>query len=449
MNLLLRIILRLNRSMAVCLSFLALIGTGTLLLMLPCANNNGQWMPFIDALFTAASASCVTGLAVVDTGTYFSLFGQLVLLALIQIGGVGIMTLTAMLSIGLGKRVAIRERLLLQESLNQEAPGGVVQLVMVIVKYTLAIELLFGALLSFYFYEEAGMGLKAFYWGYWHAVSAFCNAGFDLLGDWASLTSYRDNPVVNIIFMLLITLGGLGFAVISDVLRRRRWRAFSLHTKIVLASSLMLSVGGALVIWLLEMDNPQTLGGMSTDRQLMAALFQSVSLRTAGFNTVDISAMGQDSLFFMALLMLVGASPTSTGGGLKTTTIVVLFVSTLALVRNKKDAVLFRRRISRQTIDKAASVFVLALLWLGLAFFLLLSLNGGRQPFQLVLFEVFSAFGTVGMGTGITPGWSVPAKLVLIVTMFIGRVGILTFIMSFFDKPAEKLRYPAEDVFIG
>lgn len=449
MTKMLRLILNLNRSMAVCLSFLALISLGTLLLLLPISNTNREWMNFVDALFTATSASCVTGLAVVDTGRYFSIFGQIVILLLIQIGGVGIMTLTTVLSIGMGKRVAIRERLLLQESLNQDEPGSVVRTARNIIIYTLAVELLFGGLLSYYFYEEAGLGLKAFYWGFWHAVSAFCNAGFDILGNWTSLCNYRDNLVVNGIFILLITLGGLGVMVISDVARKRCWRRLTLHSKIALTASLGLSLGGALVLWLLEGNNPATLGGLEAPQQFLASLFQSVSLRTAGFNSIDLSKARYESLFIMDLLMFVGASPTSTGGGLKTTTFVVLLATTMALVRNKKDAVLFRRRLSRQCISKATSVFVLAAIYLALAFFALLLLNHKVQPFCLVLFEVFSAFGTVGMGVGITPEWQPLAKLVLILTMFVGRVGILTFTMSFFDKHTEKVRYPAEDVFIG
>ncbi len=449
MNKMLRLILNLNRSMAVCLSFTALIAVGTLLLLLPVSNTAGEWMNFTDALFTATSAGCVTGLAVVDTGRYFSLFGQIVILLLIQIGGVGIMTLTTVLSIGMGKRVAIRERLLLQESLNQDEPGSVVRTARNIIVYTLGVEFFFGALLSYYFYEEAGLGAKAFYWGFWHAVSAFCNAGFDILGSWTSLTNYRDNAVVNLIFILLITLGGLGVIVISDVARKRSWRRLTLHTKIALTASACLTFGGALLLWALEYDNPATLGELAAPQQFLASLFQSVSLRTAGFNTLDLSQMRFGSLFAMEALMFIGASPTSTGGGLKTTTFVVLLASTLALVRNKKDAVLFRRRLSQQSIGKAASVFVLAALYLAVAFFALLLADGNSHPFALALFEIFSAFGTVGMGVGITPEWNTAAKLVLILTMFVGRVGILTFIMSFFDKNTEKIRYPEEDVFIG
>lgn len=447
MKALLRYVLGVNRSMLVALSFALLIGLGTLLLMLPWANTNGQWRPVLDALFTATSASCVTGLAVLDTGRDLTLFGQLVLIVLIQIGGLGIMTITSLLSMGLGKRINIRQRLLIQESLNQDEPGGVLHITKNIVRYTLLMEAVFGTLLAVYFYKD--MGAKAFYWGYWHAVSAFCNAGFDLMGHFASFVSLRDDIAVNLCFIVLITVGGIGFTVIEDVLAKRCWRKFTLHTKIVLSVNGLLLLGGTLLIWLLERGNGATIGQLGAGQQLLAALFQSVSLRTAGFNTIDIASVGQATLFIMMALMFIGASSTSTGGGIKTTTFAVLIASTFALLRGKKDVVLFRRRLDSAVINKSTSVFVLAILWAATATLLLLVLDDKGQPLRFVLFEVFSAMGTVGMGVGITPQWNGWCKLVLILTMFIGRIGILTFSMSFFNKKADRLRYPTENILIG
>ncbi len=438
-----------NRSMLVAFSFMALIAVGTFLLMLPASNTNGQWLPIIDALFTATSASCVTGLAVLDTGKDLTIFGQVVLIMLIQMGGLGLMTITTLFSIGLGKRINIGQRLLVQESLNQDKPVGVLNMVIDIAKYTLMIEFFFGTILAFYFSEGLEVGGKAFYWGYWHAISAFCNAGFDLFGNYKSLVDFKGNVVVNLVIMFLIILGGLGFSVIGDIHRNRKWKNFSLHTKIVLVLNTLLIFGGALVIWLLERSNVATLGNLTFDNQWLAAFFQSVTARTAGFNTVDIAALQPATLTLMMFLMFVGASPTSTGGGIKTTTFAVLMMSTLALLRDKKDVVIFNRRIDAPLISKSMSVFVLAWIWVVTAFFLLLAFDTGNHSYQLVLFELFSAFGTVGLGVGITHEWNVYCKLILIATMFIGRIGILTFSMSFFNKNVENIRYPSENIIIG
>lgn len=444
---LLRYFFNLNRSMVVAATFAALILTGTFLLMLPISNTQGEWMPFIDALFTATSATCVTGLAVVDTGKYFTLFGETVLILLIQIGGLGIMTLTTLFSVGLGKRINIRHRLLIQESLNQEGPSGVIKMAVAIVKYTLIIEFIFGSILAAYFYDA--MGSKALYWGYWHSISAFCNAGFDLFGDFKSLVDHQQSIIVNLCFIMLIILGGIGFTVIGEVAKERRWNRFSLHTKMVLIINTALIIGGTVMIWLLEFNNDSTLGKLGAGDQFMAALFQSVSARTAGFNTIDISMLTNATLFFMMFLMFVGASSTSTGGGIKTTTFGVLVLSTLSLLRNKKETVLFNRRIDNSLIAKSNSIFILSVLWLGLAFFLLLMFDTHGHPFQKVLFELFSAFGTVGLGVGITTEWNDLCKMVLIATMYIGRIGILTFGMSFFSKETEKVRYPTENIIVG
>lgn len=439
----------LNRSMMILFSFAAVIVVGTVLLMLPIAHTNGQWLPFVDALFTATSAACVTGLAVLDTGRDLSIFGQVVLIILIQIGGVGLMTITTLFSIGLGKRINIGQRLLIQESLNQGAPEGVIRMALDILKYTFIIEFVFGTILAFYFYDLLGVAGKALYWGYWHAISAFSNAGFDLLGDYSSLVSFRGNVPVNLVFMALIILGGLGFTVIGDIRHKSGWRYYSLHTKIVLVVNTVLLVGGALLFWLLEMDNPATLGGLSVGEQCLASFFQSVAARTAGFNTVEISQLGGATLTLMMTLMFIGASSTSTGGGIKTTTFAVLLMSTLALLRGKKDVVIFNRRIDGSTISKSNSIFVLAQLWIVFAFFLLLAFDTNDHGYELVLFELLSAFSTTGLGVGITVEWNTWCKLILIATMYIGRIGILTFSMSFFNKKVDRIRYPAENILIG
>lgn len=443
------IILHMNRSMVVGASFMAVILIGALLLTLPITHTNGEWLSFIDALFTATSATCVVGLVVVDTGTYFNILGQLIIIFLIQIGGVGVMTLTTMIVLGMGKHIGLKERLLIQEALNQDGPAGVIELAKRMIKYTVVIELFFGTILALYGFFTTDWGFKAFYYGYWHAISAFCNGGFDLCGNFDSLTRFRDDVVVNVCIMLLITLGGIGFAVEGDILKKRCWKKLRLQSKVVLMGYLILSVGGGLLIWAFEFNNPATIGNLPDGDQLMASMFQSVTARTAGFNTLDIASLREDTLLFMMLLMFIGGAPASTAGGIKITTFAVVLMATVAMLRGKKDVVIYNRRISEDLIHKSMGVFVLCLLWLGIAFFLLLAIDNRQHPFHLVMCELFSAFGTVGLGVGITPEWHPVCKLILIMTMFIGRIGILTFTMAFLEKEASILRYPSEDMIIG
>lgn len=440
----------LNGSQMVAFTFAMLILCGSLLLMLPMASGDGSSMRFIDALFTATSTSCVTGLVVVDTGHYFSWFGKLVMIVLIQIGGLGIMTLTTLLSVAVGKRINLRERLFIQESLNLNEPSGVVRLSLNVVKYALTIEFIFGTILAWHFYSALDMGLTGIAWGYWHAISAFCNAGFDLFGDYASLTGHYNDITLNLCIMALITIGGIGFTVLDDLRRNRKWKKLRLHSKIVLTASAILTFGGTLVILALEYTNPATLGGMPNELdKWMAAAFQAVTCRTAGFNTIDLTDMRASSLFFMVLLMGIGASPTSTGGGMKTTTVLVLLVSTWGLLHGKRDTVLFDRRIASETVDKAYNVFTVCLLWMLGAYFLLLICDGGLHRADYVLFEVVSAFATVGLGVGITPDWNDWGKLILVLTMYAGRIGVLTFVLSFLHSKDDKIRYPSENIMIG
>lgn len=428
---------------------MAVILIGALLLTLPITHTNGEWLSFIDALFTATSATCVVGLVVVDTGTYFNILGQLIIIFLIQIGGVGVMTLTTMIVLGMGKHIGLKERLLIQEALNQDGPAGVIELAKRMIKYTVVIELFFGTILALYGFFTTDWGFKAFYYGYWHAISAFCNGGFDLCGNFDSLTRFRDDVVVNVCIMLLITLGGIGFAVEGDILKKRCWKKLRLQSKVVLMGYLILSVGGGLLIWAFEFNNPATIGNLPDGNQLMASMFQSVTARTAGFNTLDIASLRDDTLLFMMLLMFIGGAPASTAGGIKITTFAVVLMATVAMLRGKKDVVIYNRRISEDLIHKSMGVFVLCLLWLGIAFFLLLAIDNRQHHFHLVMCELFSAFGTVGLGVGITPEWHPVCKLILIMTMFIGRIGILTFTMAFLEKEASILRYPSEDMIIG
>lgn len=430
----------------VALTFLVLILTGSGLLMLPLASIGGESLSFVDALFTSTSAVCVTGLVVVDTATYFSLFGQMVILLLIQLGGLGIMTFATMIGVAIGKKINLRERLLIQETLNQEGFSGVVRLALHVVKYTFLIEFVFGSVLAFHFYPI--YGARAFYMGYWHAVSAFCNAGFDLFGNYDSLVNFTGDVVVNMCMMSLIILGGLGFIVMEDIFAKRSFKALTAHSKIVLTSSSVLIFGGMLFLWLTEHDNVQTIANLSTMDQWMACLFQSVTSRTAGFNTLPIDKMADSSWLFLIILMLIGASPTSTGGGVKTTTAVVVLLTVWSLLHGKNDIVIFERRIGKKAVNKAFAIFVLALSLI-LCITLLISAIE-KIPVVQVLFEVVSAFGTVGLSVGITRDLSEISKLLLVLTMYAGRVGVLTFVMLLLQKPKpEKIKYPEVKVIIG
>ncbi len=426
--------------------FAGLILVGAALLATPPASATGEALPFIDALFTATSAVCVTGLVVVDTGTRFSLFGQMVIILLIQAGGLGIMTMATLMALLMGKKINLRERLIIQEAMNQLTVAGVVRLTRYIIKVTLLIEFIAGTILAVRFYQD--YGAKGIYFGYWHAVSSFCNAGFDLFGDFRNLTGYVDDLVVNLVIPTLIILGGIGFSVMADVWENRRFRDYSLHSKLVLTVTAFLIISGTVVIFVFEQDNPATLGPLSWDGKILASYFQSVSARTAGYNTIPIGGMGSAALLFLGILMFIGASPGSTGGGVKTTTAGLLAAAIWALIRGREDVEIFERSISKTTIYKAfALVFIAALLVIVVTMILCVSASA---PFLNILFEVISAFGTVGLSTGITPDLTVTGKLWIILTMFAGRVGPITVALALaLRQQKAMIRYPEGKVIIG
>ncbi|HEX2926235.1 MAG TPA: potassium transporter TrkG [Ruminiclostridium sp.] len=329
---------------------------------------------------------------------------------------------------------------------NQLTVSGVVRLTIYIIKVSLLIEFIGGTILAIRWYPE--LGLKGIYFGYWHAISSFCNAGFDLFGDFKSLTGYVDDITVNLVVSFLIILGGIGFTVLHDVWTNRKFSKFSLHTKIVLYATLFLIILGTIVIFALEYQNEATLGSLSWQGKILGSYFQSVTPRTAGYNTIDIGKMETATLFFTILLMFIGASPGSTGGGIKTSTIAVLAAAMLALSTGKEDAELFKRRIPQHIIYKAFSLFFLAAL---LVIFVTMLLSITEQaPFLNILFEVVSAFGTVGLTTGITTGLTVPGKLLIILTMFAGRVGPATIALALALKAhSSHVKYPEGKIVIG
>lgn len=440
---------RLNQVQYIALGFFFIILAGSLILTLPIASQSGEWTPFLDSMFTATSATCVTGLVVYDTFTHWNVFGQLVILLLIQIGGLGFITVGVGFSMAFRRRIGLRQRDLLKESINAMEIGGIVKLSRKIFIGTALCEGVGALLLATRFIPEFGL-VKGIYYSIFHAISAFCNAGFDLMGGqqpYASFTAYATDPVINITLMLLIIVGGLGFVVWSDVVSKRfRWKNYCLHTKMVISVTLLLIFGGALFLFLFEQGG--TISGMSTGDQILASLFGSVTARTAGFNTVDTGALKPESKLLTTALMFIGGSPGSTAGGVKTTTIAVILIYVISNLRGESGCNVFHRRIGDEVIKRASMVFCLNL-FLGLisVTFILATSNLRMSD---VLFEVYSAISTVGMTTGITRDLNVVGRIVIIILMYCGRIGSMTFALSLVAKPEAKgLSLPEEKITIG
>lgn len=422
--------------------FMAIILAGAGLLMLPFAHEASTPPRFIDALFTATSATCVTGLVVVDTGTYWTTAGQIVILALIQLGGLGFMTMATLFAIFLKRKISLRERLVLQEAFNQSSIEGIIRLVRKVVLYALVIEGAGAALFAIRFMYDMPVG-EAIYKGVFHGISFFNNAGFDIMGDYRSLTEYVGDPLVNIVTMLLIVFGGLGFVVLADLVEWSRLRRkLSLHSKIVLVMSGALIFGGAAIILAFEFTNGATMKGLGFGEKLLAAFTQSVSPRTAGVNSLDIAGLRQATQFFIVILMFIGASPGSTGGGIKTTTFTALLGAVVAMIRGKEDVVFFRYRLAQERVFKALTVTLFAFLLVMIATMILSTTED--HPFLMILFETTSAFGTVGLTMGLTTQLTVAGKIIIVVMMFIGRLGPLTLTYALGPRRDKKLYREAE-----
>ena len=433
------------------IGFALTILIGAVLLTLPVASNSGASLRFLDALYTATSAVCVTGLVVLDTATQFTVFGQIVILILIQIGGLGFMTMSTLIALLIGKRILLRERLIMKEAMNQFSSAGIVRLSRNVLLTTLILESLGTAVLAARFARDYPLG-KSLYLGLFHAVSAFCNAGFDIMGrltgQFSSFTKYVADPVVSLTVCGLIITGGLGFPVIQEIIHYRRDRRLSLHAVLVLRTTLFLVLGGAILIFLFETGNPATFGGLGWGGRSLAAIFQSVTPRTAGFNTLGISSMRVGSVFFMILLMFIGASPSSTGGGIKTTTFGVLMATIIATISGHEETSLMKRRLPRDLILKAVTIFALAMT-LVITVTLLMTFTE-KAGFIDLLFEVTSAFGTVGLSTGITPNMTDVGRIFIIITMFVGRLGPLTIALALNNRASKRnVEYITDHVMIG
>ncbi|HSK08227.1 MAG TPA: TrkH family potassium uptake protein [Vicinamibacterales bacterium] len=433
------------------LSILGLILLGTLLLALPASGGAGGRLALVDAAFTSTSAVCVTGLIVRDTPTDLSLFGQFVVLLLIQLGGLGYMVLTTVVAVAIGRHLTIHERLTLQEALNTQSLEGLARFALTVFKLTLVFELTGAALLAARWTTEFGWG-RAAYLGVFHAVSAFNNAGFSLFSD--SLMRCRGDWLVNAVVAALVVFGGVGFTVLAELRRMRRGSSLSVHARLVLVLSGVLVAGATGMILLLEGGNPATLGGLPAGERVLAALFQAITPRTAGFNTLDVGAMAPATLFLLMILMFIGAAPGGTGGGVKVTTFGITVAALWATVRGRADATVFRRRISAEVVGRAFFISLIAFLALNTVAGLLLMVEG--RALLPTLFETTSAFGTVGLSMGeggpvsLAGHFSPAGKLLLMVMMLMGRVGPLTLAVALArGAPPPRVRYPEGKVLIG
>ncbi|QSF46622.1 TrkH family potassium uptake protein [Paenibacillus tianjinensis] len=440
--------LKLTSSRIILLGFAAPILLGAVLLSLPLSSSTGSSVGWLNALFTSTSAVCVTGLVVLDTGMDFSHFGQIIILLLIQIGGLGFMTFGVLIAVVMGKKIGLKDRLLIQQSANSVTTQGVVRLSLSIFLISFIVETIGALLLTLRWANEMGVE-RSIYYGIFHSVSAFNNAGFSLWPD--SLSRYVGDPLINIVISCLFIIGGIGFTVILDLYRKRRWRDLSFHTKIVLLTSGFLCMAGFLVIFTIELFNTKTFSTLSWSERIWAGYFQGVVTRTAGFNSIDIAAMLPASQFFMIFLMFIGASSGSTGGGIKTTTFAVIMLSIIATVKGKADVQLLKKRISQEIIFRSLAVMTISMgVVLGVAFLLTITEYPHQKDFLALLFEATSAFGTVGMSMGITPELSSMGKGIIIVTMYIGRLGPLTLAFALAQKSVkQKYRYPEDKLLIG
>lgn len=432
-------------SQIVLLSFLLLILIGTLLLMLPISSQAMKPTPFLTSLFTAVSATCVTGLVLVDTASYWSTFGQLVILLLIQIGGMGVVTMAISIALFTGRKISLKQRWIMQESVSAPQVGGILRHTRFILKFTFLIEAIGALCLAFRFVPELGL-IKGIWYGCFHSISAFCNAGFDLMGinqPFSSLTSYSDDPFIVFIISVLIICGGIGFLTWKELCEHRfHFKELSLSSKMIIKTTLFLLVSAFLYFFYIELTN------LKFSDRFLAAWFQSVTPRTAGFNTIQQTDLSESGILITIFLMLIGGSPGSTAGGFKTTTLAVLILSMRSVFTHRSSPQAYGRRISNDSLHQASAIFMLYLVLFLLGGLLISNIE--QISLLTSLYESASAIGTVGLTLGITPSLCGTSQIILILLMIFGRVGGLTIIYAVFSRNANiSLEYPLEKVTIG
>ncbi|MFD1019649.1 TrkH family potassium uptake protein [Thalassobacillus hwangdonensis] len=424
------------------LVFLSFIVLGTILLKLPFATTES--VNWLDAFFTSTSAMTVTGLITVDTGGAYTIFGEVVIMLLIQVGGLGIMSFAVLIFMMIGKKIGLKERLYIKQALNQTSIGGIIMLVRKLFFFSIIIEGIAIVFLTLRWAPEMGLG-PGLYASTFHAISAFNNAGFSIWSD--SLMGYAGDPVINTVIPFLFITGGIGFTVLTDLWENKNIRNLSLHTKLMVIGSFLISLISFVFIFTFEFNNPATLGGLSNTDKILTSYFQAVTPRTAGFNTLDIGGMEDPSIILMLLLMFIGGGSASTAGGIKVTTFLIILFAVVTFLKGKFEIVIRKRTIDPHLLLKALAITTMSI---GVVFIGILVLSiTEKAPMLMIIFEVFSAFGTVGLSMGLTGDLSEVGKLVIIAVMFIGKLGPLTLAFSLAKPKLEKIRYPKEDILAG
>ncbi|MGG7176236.1 TrkH family potassium uptake protein [Clostridium paraputrificum] len=441
---------KLNGVQTLVIGFIMVIFIGAILLSLPISSVNGEPTRFLDSLFTSTSAVCVTGLVTVDTGTHWNYFGQTVIIILIEIGGLGFMSFTTFLAILLGKKITLRKRLVMQEAMNTFSIQGLVKMVKYVLGFTFSVQLFGALLISTQFIPEYGV-LKGIFFSVFHSISAFCNAGFDIIGNFNSLTGYSSNTVIMLTITILIIIGGLGFTVWMEIYsyNYKGIKKISVHTKIVLLVTSVLVIGGTIFMFLLEYKNPETLASMGIKDKVMNSLFAAVTPRTAGFNSISTDGMTNAGKFLTIILMFIGGSPGSTAGGLKTATVGLVVLTVISVIKGREDTEAFGRRFSKELIYKAFALLIIAM-GLVIVVTMVLSITEPNESFIDLLYEASSAFGTAGLTTGVTQRLSGVGKVIIMITMYCGRVGPLTVALAFANKRRKSgYKYPEGKILIG
>lgn len=440
--------LKLNAVQVLVIGFALVILTGALLLTLPISSANGTPTSFIDSLFTATSATCITGLVTLDTATHWSTFGKVVIITLIQVGGLGFMAFTTLFALILGKKITLKQRLIMQEAMNTFSIQGLVSMMRYILIFTFSVEFIGAMLLSTQFIPMFGLG-KGIVYSFFHSISAFCNAGFDLMGNFSSLTGLYDNSVIILTIGSLIVVGGVGFSVWVDIYKNKDLKKLSLHSKLVLSMTTILIVGGAILMFVFEFNNPNTMGPMGVKDKMLSSLFASITPRTAGFNSISTSDMTLAGRSLTILLMFVGASPGSTGGGIKTSTAGILLMTVICVIRGREDTEIFKRRINKDLVYKAFTIVTLSIgIVIGVT--MILSITEVGASLEYLIYEVVSAFGTVGLTLGLTPSLTTIGKVMLALTMYCGRVGPMTLFLALTNRKKNRgIRYPEDKILVG
>ncbi len=437
---------KLNGVQILALGFIALIIIGAIILSLPISSRSGESTDFLDAIFTSTSAVCVTGLITLDTSTHWSTFGQTVIMTLIEIGGLGFMSFAVLISLILGKKITLRERLIMQEAMNTYSIQGLVKMVKYVLIFTVSVQFIGALLLSTQFVPEYG-ALRGVFYSVFHSISAFCNAGFDLFGT--SLVTYSSNSVVILVISALIIIGGLGFTVLLELYDFKGIKKLSIHAKVVIIITLILIFGGTILMLIFEFNNTQSIGNMNLNDKLLNSFFAAVTPRTAGFNSVQTSGMTLASKILTIILMLIGGSPGSTAGGLKTVTCGILVLTVISVIKGREDTEVFGRRFTKEIVYKAFTiVFIGISLVIGVT--MILSYTEVGSNFVDLLYESASALGTVGLTLGLTPNLTPIGKILIMVMMYLGRVGPLT-VMLALTRKRKKLgyKYPEGKILIG